>query len=489
MKILMVTAEAVPFAKTGGLADMVSALSIALEKAGNEVKIIMPRYYKINRDNLTKIDAPLGVPCGWQEQWCGVYKALLPGSKNVETYFLDHENAFGRDGIYGTKEESDFHDNPFRFSILCHGAFQLCRMLHWYPDVIHAHDWSSGLAPVLLKFHERWTNEFARTISVFTIHNLGYQGNYDKGNWGALGLDWNLFHGAGFEDFDRINFLKAALESSDALTTVSPTYANEIQTPQGGFRMDGILRNRSNVLTGILNGVDMDYWNPGKDKKIPQNYTIKTLSKKKINKKALQEKMGLPVDESIPVIGLVTRLADQKGIAELFAPTYGCCYSICRDMKVQMVVLGSGEKWCENELQTLEHSCSNLKIYLGYDESLSHLIEAGSDFFLMPSKYEPCGLNQMYSLLYGTLPIVRNTGGLSDTVEQYNQETGEGTGFRFDYLSPRSIYDTVGWAVYAWYNKQEHIKAMQKRAMQKNFSWDLSAERYMEVYQKALDNL
>ena len=175
MKILMVTAEAVPFAKTGGLADMVSALSIALEKAGNEVKIIMPRYYKINRDNLTKIDAPLGVPCGWQEQWCGVYKALLPGSKNVETYFLDHENAFGRDGIYGTKEESDFHDNPFRFSILCHGAFQLCRMLHWYPDVIHAHDWSSGLAPVLLKFHERWTNEFSRTISVFTIHNLGYQ--------------------------------------------------------------------------------------------------------------------------------------------------------------------------------------------------------------------------------------------------------------------------------------------------------------------------
>ncbi len=485
----MVSAEAVPFAKTGGLADMVSALSIALEKAGNEVKIVMPRYYKINRDNLTKIDSPLGVPCGWREEWCGVYKAVLPGSTNVETYFLDHENAFGRDGIYGTKEESDFHDNPYRFSILCHGAFQLCRMLHWYPNVIHAHDWSSGLAPVLLKFHERWTSEFSRTISVFTIHNLGYQGNYDKGNWGALGLDWNLFHGAGFEDFDRINFLKAALESSDALTTVSPTYAREIQSPQGGFRMDGILRNRSNVLTGILNGVDMDYWNPSKDKKIPQNYNFKTLAKKAVNKKALQERMGLPVDEKIPVFGVVTRLADQKGIAELFAPTYGCCYSICRDMAVQMVVLGSGEKWCENELQALQDKCPNLKIYIGYDEGLSHLIEAGSDFFLMPSKYEPCGLNQMYSLLYGTLPIVRNTGGLSDTVEQYNQETGEGTGFRFDYLSPRSIYDTVGWAVYAWYNKKEHIKAMQKRAMQKNFSWDLSAEKYMEVYQKALDNL
>lgn len=490
MKILMVSAEAVPFAKTGGLADAVSALSIALEKAGHDVKIVMPRYYKIDRSKLQKLDdEPLGIPFNYSEVWTAVYTTTLPGSKNLPVYFIDHEQSFGREGVYGIPSEPDFYDNVIRFSVLCNGAFQLCQKLNWFPEIIHSHDWSAGLTNVLLKFNQRWRKEFSKTASVLTIHNLGYQGNYDKNNFPYTGLDWVNYHASGFEDYGRMNFLKASLISSDVLTTVSPTYAKEIQTIAGGFGLDGILRNRNDRLFGILNGVDTEYWNPSKDKRIKQTYTAKTINKKVINKTFLQEKMGLEVNENIPLIGVVTRLADQKGIAELFAPTYGCAYNICNNMNVQMVVLGSGESWCEEELRNLQGKLPNFRCYIGYDEDLSHQIEAGCDFFLMPSKYEPCGLNQMYSLLYGTLPIVRNTGGLADTVQQYNESTGEGTGFLFDYLSPNAIYDTVGWAIYAWYNKPEHIKKMKLRAMNQDFTWEKSAKQYEDVYKNALNNI
>ena len=486
MRILMVSAEAAPFAKTGGLADAVSALSIALSKLGHDVRIVMPRYYKIDRAKLTKLEGPMGVPCGYTEEWTAVYTTNMPGTEKLPVYFIDNEKCFGRDGVYGVPSDPDFSDNPFRFSLLCNGAFQLCRKLDWYPDIIHAHDWSAALAPVLLRFNERHGG-FAHTASVFTIHNLGYQGVYSKHSYPLLGVDWQHFYSAGFEDYDRINFLKAGLISSDVLTTVSPTYAYEIQTPEGGFGLDGILRNRSGDLRGILNGVDTEVWNPSKDTCIAKKYTAKTVvSGKAANKKALQEKMGLEVNPDIPLFGIVTRLVDQKGIAELFAPTYGSSYSMCANMRIQMVVLGSGESWCENELRTLTNSLSNFRAYIGYDEKLSHLIEAGSDFFLMPSHYEPCGLNQMYSLLYGTLPIVRRTGGLADTVQNYNEATGEGTGFILDYLSPNSLYDTVGWAVYAWYNKKDHIAQMRKRAMAQNFGWDVSAKQYVDLYESVL---
>lgn len=488
MKILMVTAEAVPFAKTGGLADAVSALAIVLNKLGHDVRIVMPRYYKIDRSTLEPLEGPMGVPAGYIEAWTEVYQGTMPGTEGLPVYFIDHEQSFGRDGVYGTSADPDFHDNPYRFSVLCHGAFQLCRKIDWYPDIIHAHDWSAALAPVLLRFIQR-NNGFQKTASVFTIHNLGYQGVYGKYNYPATGLDWNFFYAAGFEDWDRINFLKAGLTSADMLTTVSPTYAKEIQTPSSGFRMDALLRHRSQDLVGILNGVDTDVWNPSKDTFIAENYSVKNLEGKAKDKAALQERMGLPVDPDVPLFGIITRLADQKGVAELFAPTYGSMYKICTEMKVQVVVLGAGERWCEDELRALESKLPNFKAYIGYDESLSHQIEAGSDFFIMPSRYEPCGLNQMYSLLYGTLPIVRRTGGLADTVQNYNQETGEGTGFMFDELTPQSVFDTVGWAVYAWYNKKDHILAMQKRAMAQDFSWEASAEGYLEVYRRALSKL
>ena len=350
---------------------------------------------------------------------------------------------------------------------------------------MHAHDWFCALVPVLLK-HVCRNGYFAHTASVFTIHNLGYQGWYGKDSFPALGIDWQLYHGAGFERNGSINLMQAALSCADMITTVSPTYAKEIQTMEGGFGLDGLLRVRSDVIRGVLNGCDLETWNPSKDKLIPANYDYKNLANKAKCKKELQKRMGLPEIPDVPVVGIITRLADQKGIAEVFAPTYGSIYSICNTMEIQFAILGSGEKWCEDEIRTLQKQLPNLRAYIGYDESLSHLIEAGSDFFLMPSRYEPCGLNQMYSMLYGTLPIVRRTGGLADTVEQYNQETGDGTGFLFDSLTPGAIYDTVGWALYAYYNKKDHITKMQQRGMQKDFSWELSVRGYESVYSEAL---
>lgn len=484
MKILMVTSETVPFAKTGGLADAVSALALILKKQGHDVRIVMPRYYKINRDNLKPIEAPLAVAAGQEETWVKVYESNLPNSE-VPVYFIDHEQCFGRDGIYGTKAEPDFHDNPYRSAVLCHGAFQICRMLGWYPDIMHAHDWFCALVPVLLK-HVCRNGYFAHTASVFTIHNLGYQGWYSKDSFPALGLDWNLYHGAGLERNGCINLLQSALSCSDMITTVSPTYAQEIQTPDGGFGLDGLLRVRKDVVRGVLNGCDLDTWNPKTDKYIPYKFDSKNLSNKAKCKAEVQKKLGLPVDPDVPLFGIITRLADQKGIAEVFAPTYGSIFNICSNMNVQFAILGSGEKWCEDEINSLQSKLPNLRAFIGYDEGLSHLIEAGSDFFLMPSRYEPCGLNQMYSMLYGTLPIVRRTGGLADTVEQYNEFSGDGTGFLFDSLTPGAIYDTVGWATYAYYNKKDHIKKMQVRGMTKDFSWDKSAEGYMNVYSEAL---
>ena len=350
---------------------------------------------------------------------------------------------------------------------------------------MHCHDWSACPSLVFLKHIYRY-QDFNKTAGVLTIHNLGYQGQYSKESFASFGIDWGLYYGAGFEHHGGINLLQAGISSADMITTVSPTYAKEIQTPEGGFGLDGLLRVRSDVVRGILNGVDLRSWNPESDKRIPKNFSFKTIKDKAVNKKVLQEKMGLEVNPDIPVFGIVTRLADQKGIAELFAPTYGCMYNMCNNLKIQVVVLGSGEAWCQNEINSLQAKLPNFKAYIGYDENLSHLIEAGSDFFIMPSRYEPCGLNQIYSLLYGTLPIVRRTGGLADTVENYNEATGEGTGFMFDQLTPDAVYNTCGWATFAYYNKKDHIKKMQKAGMSKNFTWDKSCEEYLDTYNEAI---
>lgn len=491
MKILMITAEAMPFAKTGGLADVVSSLSKALADDGNDVKIIMPRYYGISRDILTLFDKSIQVYSEYTENNINVYTSVIETEKKnkVTFYFVDHEKSFGRDGIYGNKTELDYADNPKRFAILCQSAFQLCRTLNWYPDIMHSHDWSSALVPVLLKYNERKNPEFANTASILTIHNLGYQGIYGKHLFPSLGVDWLYYYSAGFDDWDNMNLLKAGIQCADLITTVSPNYSKQIQTEELGFRLNSLLSYRKDDLYGILNGIDTEIWNPMKDKLIPHNYSVNTLSGKEKNKLELQKQMGLEQNIDIPLIGMIARFTEQKGIFELFGPTYGSCKAICTDMRVQFVVLGAGEHWCEQEVQFLTESLPNFRCYIGYNENLSHLIEAGSDFFLMPSKYEPCGSNQMYSMLYGTLPIARNTGGLADTIENYNEKTGEGSGFLLNDLTPQSIYDTTGWAVFAWYNKKNHIQQMKKRVMLNDFTWSKSSKKYELVYQKALEKI
>lgn len=478
MRILMVTSEATPFAKSGGLADAVSALSRALGRLGHDVRIVMPRYASVPSDGLERHTTGLTAAMGYGPVGAGLLEGSLPDS-DVPVYFIEHDAFFGRDGIYGNKAEPDFADNPLRFSFLSRIAFRLCEYLDWRPDVFHAHDWPGGLVPAYLTHAEPG---FRGAISVLTIHNLGYQGVYPKAHFPFFGLPWDLFHGAGFEYYDAINMLKAGITGADRLSTVSPTYSREIQTPDLGHGLDGLLRHRSASLVGILNGVDSSEWDPATDRLLPARYSPADMAGKAACKEAVQKEFGLPVSADKPLIGMVSRLTDQKGVGELFGPTYGSAARICHDMDLQFVVQGTGEPWCELELGVLSANIPNFKAKIGYSERVAHLIEAGADFFMMPSRYEPCGLNQMYSLRYGTLPIAHRTGGLADTISNFDQDNGAGTGFLFDLMTPRAIYDTAGWAVWAWYNRPDQIRAMRERAMKQDFSWDASALEYESLY-------
>lgn len=474
MKILMISSEAAPFAKTGGLADAVTALSKTLISLGHDVKILIPRYYCIDRGNLNVCKTGFMLSTGFSTITVDFYR-------QGPIYFVDYEPLFGRDGIYGHRNSADFDDNPLRFSVLSRAAFAMCKETGWIPDVIHCHDWSAAIAPVLLKYQER--PFFPETKSVFSIHNQGYQGVYPESAYDQIGLPESIKVSSGLENYGSINFLKAGLVSSDYICTVSETYAKEIQTPEQGFGLDGLLRVRNDRLFGIVNGADLTEWNPETDAYIPARYSVKDLSGKAQCKMELQQRFRLPINPDVPVIGMVGRLATQKGIAEMFGPNYGCIKRIAQDMDVQIVIVGSGEKWCQDELTKLSNELPNLKVFIGYSEDLSHLVESGSDYFLMPSRYEPCGLNQIYSMLYGTLPIVHSTGGLADTVENCDEKNKTGTGFKFNDLTPDSIYNTVKWAVSLFKNKKL-IKEMQINGMTKDFSWEKSARKYVEIYKK-----
>lgn len=484
-KILMVTGEAEPFAKTGGLADAVSALSIALKEEGHDVRIVMPRYYMIDTTTFKKHKAPLGVPLGDGEAWAGIFEGLLPHS-DVPVYFLDNNEYYGREGVYGPTPGSSFLDNCGRFHFLSKAVFQLCRNIDWIPDILHCHDWMTGPVPLYLQTEEIW-REFGDTAAVMTIHNLGYQGNFPVEDARYFTLDpMTIARRNGYHKGD-LNFLKMGIENAEIVTTVSETYAAEIQTPEYGFGLDATLRYRRHDLFGVLNGVDYTQWSPESDQLIPANYSLEDRTGKGRAKEALQKHFGLEVNPKIPIIGIVSRMADQKGFGALCGPGHGSLYKICAKLDLQFVVVGSGDEWCEDELQNLNDRLPNMGLWIGYNNQLAHLVEAGSDFFLMPSAYEPCGLNQLYSLKYGTLPIVRHTGGLADTVENFNEETGEGTGFVFNDLTPDAIFDTVAWAVYTWYNQPEKIEVMIHRAMKQEFSWETSVKEYENIYQWALD--
>ena len=486
-RILMVTSETVPFAKSGGLADMVGALSKELNYQGDDVRIVMPRYYSIPAENLNDLGS-VCVHMGYGEEWCRVLQTVLPDT-SIPVYMLDHEHFYGRNGIYGPTPGSSFDDNAHRFAFLSAASFQLCRMLHWIPDVFHCHDWVSGPVPLLLRAKER-RGEFSRSTSVFTIHNQGYQGVFTSDLAEIIPLEGDQIARNNGLHKGALNYLKMGIENAEIISTVSPSYADEIKTAAFGNGLDASLRYRQNDLFGILNGMDYHEWNPERDPHLhPLNFSASEMDNKTRLKMEMQKESGLEVNPCIPLIGMISRLVDQKGFGDLCGPEHGKLYSILKDMQVQFIIVGTGEHWCEEELHHLDRTLPNLKSYITYSNRLAHRVEGAADFFLMPSKYEPCGLNQLYSLCYGTLPIVRRTGGLTDTVEQYNEYTGEGTGFLFDDLTPETIYYTVGWAVSTWYDRPEHIVKMRREGMSRRFSWEESAHRYRELYQWSRDRI
>jgi starch synthase len=485
MKIAMISSECVPFAKSGGLADVVGALPAALKALGHEVIVVIPKYRSIDAEkhDLTPFLRPMGVWMGNTEEWCSVDTTKMEGG--VPIFFIESDKYFDRDGLYHDAEFNDYLDNARRFGFLTRAALQLCKDMRFHPDVVHAHDWQTALAPAYLKIWHWDDPVLGDAASLLTIHNIGYQGVYDARDYDYLGLQWENFTSDKFEAHGKINFLKGGIHYADLVNTVSPTYADETRTPKFAHGMAPYLNDKGENYIGILNGVDYSQWNPAVDTLIPAQYDRDDLSGKAACKRALQKRMALHIDPDVPIVGVVSRMADQKGL-DLLA---SAIEAIVKDMHVQFVVLGSGDKSLETFYGDLPNRYpGRIGSYIGYSNELAHWIEAGADFFIMPSRYEPCGLNQIYSLRYGTLPIVRATGGLDDTVKQYDEITGEGTGFKFWDLSPHGIYYTVGWAVSTYYDRPDHIRQMIRRSMDKRFSWKESAKGYEDAYRKAIEN-
>ncbi|MBN1262170.1 MAG: glycogen synthase GlgA [Anaerolineae bacterium] len=485
LNIVMLSSECVPYAKTGGLADVVGALPKALKALGHNVIVIMPLYRSIayEKHDLSPFLSPMGVWMGNAEEWCSVHTVV--GDDDVPVYFIEFAKYFDRDGLYHDADFNDFLDNPRRFAFLSRAGLQLCKDIEFHPDIVHVHDWQTALATAYLKIWHWDDPVLGDAASVLTIHNIGYQGVYDARDYDYVGLQSGNFTPDKLEDHGRMNFLKGGIHYADMVNTVSPTYADETRTPAFAHGLAPYLNDKGDNYLGILNGVDYSTWNPATDALIPARYTRDDLGGKALCKAALQRRFLLDVDPTIPVVGVVSRLAAQKGL-DLLAQVIE---SIMQNMRVQFVLLGSGDKGLEAYFGGLpERYPGRIGSYVGYNNALAHWIEAGSDFFVMPSLYEPCGLNQIYSLKYGTLPIVRATGGLDDTVAQYDEATGQGTGFKFWEPSPHAIYYAVGWAVSTYYDRPHHIAQMIRRAMAQNFSWEESARAYVAVYRKALRN-
>jgi starch synthase len=477
--VLFVASECAPFVKAGGLGDVVGALPIALRALGCDARVVMPRYDVIPTTNLQRHVAPLGVPIGPGEAWAGVYESKLPAS-DVPVYFLDHLSLFGRGYLYDPPG-SFAHDNLVRFGFLCRGALQLCKYLGWVPDVVHVHDWPTALVPIYLNTIEA-RGALGRTASVLTIHNLSHQSKFPAGQLAATRIPASEMRADSLEDFGGVNPLKGGLYHATKLTTVSPTYAREIRSAPGGAGLEHVVNFRGADLVGILNGIDESVWNPATDPELPARFGPDDLSGKAACKAALQRELGLAVRPEVPLIGVVSRLSQQKGTDVILA-----ALTRVLDLDAQVVILGSGDPASEGYLHVRSHyGGDRFRAYVGFHEGLAHRIEAGSDLFLMPSRFEPCGLNQMYSQRYGTLPIVRATGGLEDTVVNYDQATGEGTGFKMWDLTVGSLVDTVAWAVDTYRARPVHFRAMQVRAMKKRFGWDVAAAQYRDVYQWAV---
>jgi len=483
MNIVMIASEAVPFAKTGGLADIVGSLPGYLRKMGHDVIVILPFYQCIAQNNypLTKYLAPFEVYMGDCKQTCAVYLHVF--SDGTPFFFIDYKDFYFREGIYHDNFNNDYSDNPRRFGFLCNAALQFCIKVGFHADIVHAHDWQGAPALAYLK---TWFSEnpvIGNARGALTIHNIGYHGKYPAHHISYLGFPSETFHSDIFEDYGQINLLKGGIYFADIINTVSPKYAEEIKNGIMSYGMEKYLQKKSNRFCGILNGADYSCWNPEIDPLIPANYTPYEMHGKSICKNYLQKIFYLDENPEIPIFGIVSRFAPQKGL-NLLAD---CIEGVINTMVCQFVILGSGDKNLENFFRYLPAKYQGkIGSYIGYNNELAHKIEAGSDFFVMPSIYEPCGLNQIYSLKYGTLPIVRATGGLDDTVEQYNETTGKGTGFKFYDPSPKALYNTIGWAVSTYFDRKEHFYKMRFNAMLKDFSFEKAAKAYETMYKNVL---
>ncbi|MFQ5888448.1 MAG: glycogen synthase [Gemmatimonadota bacterium] len=479
LRICYLTPELAPYAKVGGLADVSAALPTALRRAGHDVRVFVPLYAQVLQVGhaLSAVEGLQQIPVSLGDRRF-TFDVLVPASEGApeRNYFLRCAPLYERAGVYTSDP-----DEHLRFLLLCRGAIECCRGLAWAPDVFHCHDWQTALVPLLLRTVYGSDRLFERSATVLTIHNLAYQGIFpaDIVPQLGLGVGVTLLHQ---EDLRarRVNFLRTGLMHAGTLTTVSPTYAREIQTAEYGAGLNGLLRRRGDELVGILNGVDTEEWSPATDPFIPVRYSVDSLEHKARNRDALLDRLGSSAAPDIPVVGVVSRLTVQKGFDLVFDPLRE---QLAAD-RLRLVALGSGEARYEEAFRGLESAFPGRAVFRrGFDNEVAHLIEAGSDIFLMPSLYEPCGLNQMYSLLYGTVPIVRRTGGLADSVQQFDPRTGEGTGIVFDHYTRDGVRRAIARAL-ELFEDREAWRRMMKNGMRMDFSWESRVPRYVEVYER-----
>jgi starch synthase len=480
MKILIASPEAVPYVKTGGLADVAGALVQEYRRMKKDAYIILPLYKKIkeSQPSLADTGAKIKVPVG---------SRLIEGRifSQSSAYFIECEEFFDRKELYGTPQ-GDYADNASRFVFFSRGILETCKTMKFQPDVIHCNDWQTGLVPLYLKTLYKTEKFFANAAGIFTIHNLGYQGLFPLSEMPLTGLGWELFNPEGIEFYGKVNFLKAGIISADILNTVSNTYSKEILSKEFGFGLDGVLRNRVRDLYGVINGIDYEEWDPSKDDFIPAKYSHGDISGKAFCKKELMKSLFRPLDnlaaERIPLIGMVGRLSAQKGL-DLVLQSINELLSI----GVKIVILGKGDEIFHRSLSEIAKKYKGgVSVAIGFEEALAHKIYAGSDFFLMPSRYEPCGLGQLIALRYGCIPIARKTGGLVDTVHDYEPLTSKGTGFLFSDYTPSALQEAVKRALCV-YTDKDKFQRMIVNGMQMDFSWKKSAKKYIKLYSDAIN--
>lgn len=478
MKVLFAVSELAGIVKTGGLADVAGALGPVMRELGHDVRVVIPAYQQALAKLTTKVVGVGEVKInGQQSLGFAVHETRFEG---VPVYLIEHNNYFDRPGLY-THDGEGFGDNAERFAFFSRAALEVCQITGFQPDVIHCHDWQTALLPYYLKVHESLNPFFLNTRTVLTIHNGAYQEHTNPALLDALGIDWRYFNPGCFEDYGQINILKGGIAFADQITTVSPQYARELLSDIGSHGLMHSFRAREKDFTGILNGCDYRHWDPETDSLLPANYSRHDLTGKRRCKEALQDRMHLPVNREKPLFGLVSRLANQKGFDYLIPALWRFL-----EQDVQVVLLGSGDKHYAGELQRLADAFPDkCRFFNGYSDELAHWIEAGSDFFLMPSLFEPCGLNQIYSMKYGTLPVVRAVGGLMDSVAGYTTSGHEATGFVFQGANADELYDCLIQAsrVYA---DQKTLHTLISNAMSESFTWDTAAKEYLNVFAAAM---